>query len=273
MDWNKAKTILILAFIVIDVFLFAHVIKTENRKIEVLEFSEEIIRALEEKNIKIGVDIPVEYRTLPLLEVEYETFDSQSDLISNLLGSFETINENEYFINEKGESIRIINGKKIVFFLRENEGECNLNEESYKNIISQFVNEQEIDLSGYILAEIIINLEGCKIVYKETFEGYILENSYYIFMADNNGITGFEYQGIKNIKISRANIQITKADEALLRLLEDESLYGDTITSVEICYYRDEKQNDWENVVVDNLDPTYKIKFESGRVKYLIEKE
>jgi len=70
MDWNKTNTILITAFIILNVFLFVsskNIRNAEHKPNYDKEFAQEVAYLLEEKNIKINVEIPNNIYILPVL--------------------------------------------------------------------------------------------------------------------------------------------------------------------------------------------------------------
>ncbi|SHI16368.1 hypothetical protein [Sporanaerobacter acetigenes] len=74
MDWSKAKTILIIAFIVTNLLL-AHVL-FDNENIDeptIKEgFIENAVGLLQSKNIKVNCKIPNTQPSLSMMNVEYE---------------------------------------------------------------------------------------------------------------------------------------------------------------------------------------------------------
>jgi hypothetical protein len=76
-----------------------------------------------------------------------------------------------------------------------------------------------------------------------------------------------------NLRETQANIVLSRPQEALLRLLKYNDIRGETVIGMDICYYRDEALINWDDIVVDNLEPTWKVVFESGIIKYLLEFE
>lgn len=273
MDWNKAKTILIIAFVILDIFLVSQVISIRNSSTPSTSF-EMIKERLSEKGIEVAIDVVGEELSLALLEVEYMTYDGESKEINEFLGeSVNELIENEYYVNDSGQSIQIKQGKKLTFLARDIESyaESNLNDEAEQ--IASFSRQYNINLDGFIRigSYMVDNINN--ILYKETYQGYTIENSYYKFIQDGSGLVGFEMQRIRNLRETQANIELSKPEEALLRLLKFNDIKSESVIGMDICYYRDEELIDWGEIVVDNLEPTWKVLFESGIVKYLLEFE
>lgn len=273
MDWNKAKTILIIAFIILDIFLVLQVmdIKTDSEPVVSLEIIKE---SLSEQNITVSIDVTGEELILPLLEVEYMVFDSESNEIGEFLGNdYTELIENEYYINSGGQSVQINQSKKFLFMTRDIESEIKPNITDATEQIETFTSKHQINLNGFYQTDSYIINNTNHIVYTENFQGYPLQNSYYMFIQDGSGVVGFEMQRIKSLRQTQANIVLSKPEEALLRLLKYKDIRGETVIGMDICYYRDEELINWGEIVVDNLEPTWKVVFESGIIKYLLEFE
>lgn len=272
MDWNKAKTILIIGFILIDAFLFTQVYDLGSS----LERESEstVFQVLNDYGIEIEATIPSEYIYLPLLEVEYRIYDGESFELSKYLGAeYSEIRMDEHYRNTKGASIQIIDGKKLVFQLRKTEVDNDLNMEDAISYVDKFIEEYEMDLDDYGEMNIILKNGVFNITYYKIFGEYSLENAYIKFIVDGRGVAGFEEQNINSVKKSQGTVKVTKAEEALLRLLRYGDISNHILREVKICYYDDELGEDWKNIVRDTVDPTWKAVFDGGIIKYLTETE
>src|SRR5665647_2922620 len=151
MDWNKAKTILIIGFIIIDILLITQVYVIKE-KTETLGVNEQIMQVLDEKGIQVAIDINPEYKSLPLLEVEYEIFGSNSPEIEKYLGKdYTELISGKYFNNSDGASIQIEKGKKLIFQLRKAVSGDNTTTETSILRISELIDNLNIDISDYSL--------------------------------------------------------------------------------------------------------------------------
>jgi regulatory protein YycI of two-component signal transduction system YycFG len=273
MDWNKAKTILIIAFVILDVFLVSQVMSIRNESKPAVSL--DIIKEnLSEHDIEIAIDVTGEELILPLLEVEYMIFNSESNEIRKFLGDeYNEIIENEYYINSGGQSVQINKGKKFLFMTREVESGIRPNMTDAADQVDSFARQYQIELGGFDQTGIFATDYTSHIVYSENYQGYSLENSYYKFILDGSGVVGFEMQHVINLRETQANIVLSRPQEALLRLLKYNDIRGETVIGMDICYYRDEALINWDDIVVDNLEPTWKVVFESGIIKYLLEFE
>jgi len=274
MNWNKAKTILIVAFILLNTFLFYEVREANNESYEGLndDFINHVEIKLLEKNIHIETEVSKEIYRKPLLEVEYELV-TEEDVVKYIGKNYEEVLENTLFTNEEGSYVRIENNKKLIYNIRDVNENFQITKEKAGKLVDSYVENQEINLEEYQL-DLIIKKGGIyEVVYKRNYEGSKLENDYYIFVVDNLGVAGFETQKINKIEAKEGLIRVTSAYESLLRLKNENPEEKFIIKRIELSYYTDENIEEWENIVRANMDPTWKIISESGNVKYLIEVE
>jgi hypothetical protein len=271
MDWNKAKTILIIGFIMIDAFLFTQVYDIGSN---LGKDGDPVIQVLNDHGIEIEAEISSEDLSLPLLEVEYEIYDGDSPELVKFLGSdFYEIKPDEHYRNDDSGSMQISDGKKLVFQLRKTEHDYNLDQEKAFNLVQKFIEEYSMDMENYGEINLVSKNGIYNIAYHEMYGDYSLENSYVTFVVDGNGVVGFEEQKINSVRESQGTVSITKGEEAILRLLRHDDISGHTLKEVKICYYDDESGEDWKNIVKDTVDPTWKAVFDDGIIKYLIETE
>ena len=273
MNWNKAKTILIIAFIILNIFLIYAVRENNNQNYEGLDdsFIKKVEENLSEKNIVIETEIPKEIYKMPLLEVEYRIFQ-ENDVLYFLGDEYEERIEEEYFVKDDGSYIKIENNKKLIYNIRGINDVLNISEEEGLKFVEDFINIKNINLENYELDLKKAEENFYIFTYKRIYENKILENDYYKFIVDSDGVAGIEMQNIEIVEPKEGLIYVTSAYESLLRL-KNESKSNKKIQEVEICYYTDENNLEWENIVRANMDPTWKVVFKDGNIKYLLETE
>ena len=86
MDWNKSNTILIVAFIILNIFLFISFYNnTFSEEYDVMsdeQFVTSVEDLLKQKNIKINCSIPSDTYILPVLETEYDIVQVDNELLN-----------------------------------------------------------------------------------------------------------------------------------------------------------------------------------------------
>ncbi|HCX04922.1 MAG TPA: hypothetical protein DHM42_10620, partial [Clostridiales bacterium] len=222
--------------------------------------------------IYLNTEIPDTIVKMPLIEVEYY-FVGREDVEYYLGIDYEEVLEGVLFKKGDESFVRIENNKKLIYNIRDVNGNLEINEEDALTTVENYIKEEKMDLSDYKVDLIIKREEMYEIIYKRYYEGIPLENDYYKFIVDNKGVAGFESQVIKNIEPKEGMITVTSAYESLLRLKNENLQERVNITNMEICYYTDENVEGWANILRANMDPTWKVVTEKGNIKYLTEVE
>ena len=272
MDWNKTNTILITAFIILNVFLFTspnYMTKAAYKPENDIEFVEDVTNLLEQKNIIINADIPDGTFVLPVLETEYEIIKVNSRLLEQFLHEkIEPVEDVYTYSNSKGEKIEIIDGKKLRLTLRNKVNgqiseNIDINEE-----INNFLKEKNIKTDGYVENLKHISETDCLYVYTQKYNDYSIDNSYMYFFVDKEGIYKFEMQRIISVTEITEKVRTIHAIEALPRIMTYPEINNKEIEKIQITYYSVEDDN-WQNIERINSDPTWKIIFIDGTQKHL----
>lgn len=272
MDWNKTNTILITAFIILNVFLFASSNYMPNAKFDPTndkEFASDVAKLIDEKNIKINADIPDETYILPVLETEYDIIQVNSSLLERYLNEkIEPVEDVFKYSNNRGETLEIIDGKKLRLTLRNKvndkiSGKIDIAEE-----INKFLKEKNIDADGYTENFKHVSENDSIYIYNQKYNDYSVDNSYMHFYADNEGIYKFEMQRSKSVTEIADKVRTIHAIEALPRILTYPEIENKEIEKIEIAYYSVEDDN-WQNIERINSDPTWKVIFSDGTQKHL----
>ena len=267
MDWNKTNTILITAFIILNVFLFVssnNMTKAEHNPNNDKEFAQGVSYLLDEQNIKINAEIPDETYTLPVLDTEYEIIQINSQLLEKFLNvKIEPLEEVYTYSNNKGEIMEVIDGKKLRLTLRSKlpgkiDESLNIKEE-----VDNFIAAYNIDAEGYLENLKHISENECTYIYNQKYNDYSVENSYMKFFLDKEGIYKFEMQRINSISEITEKVRTIHAIEALPRILTYPEINNKEIAKIEMTYYSVEDEN-WQNIERINSDPTWKVIFSDG---------
>lgn len=266
MDWNKTNTILITAFIILNVFLFAssnYMTNSEYTPMNDKEFAQEVSNLLGEQSIKINDEIPNETYILPVLETEYDIIKIDSNLLENFLNEkIEPIDDVYKYNNNKGETLEIIDGKKLRLTIRSKVHD-KINNEDITDEINRFLKEKNIDSEGYIENYNHISENDILYEYTRKYNDYSIDNSYMRFFADKEGIYKFEMQRIISVTEIAGKIRTIHAIEALPRILTYPEIKNKEINQIEMSYYSVEDDN-WQNIERINSDPTWKVIFSDG---------
>ncbi len=272
MDWNRASTILITAFIILNIFLFVSsyndIFSEEYDVNSDAGFVENVENILKEKGIVISCKLPEETYLLPLLETEYEIINVDKELLTLFLGpGVEPVEDVTVYSNDKGEVLEIIDGKKFCYTIRE-KAAGGISEDKVTEAVNKFIEEKKIDASGYSENYRNISDYGSLIVYTKNYNNFSIDNSYMYFYMDEDGIYKFEMQNIGAVKEKGVKIRTFSAAEALPRLLSFEDIENKEVIGIKMTYYSVEDEN-WKFISGINSYPVWKVIFSDGTQKHL----
>ena len=250
MDWSKAKTILIFAFIITNILLVSVLVSNEKHTDSTIkkEFINNAIKILEGKDISIETAIPTEIPSLNSLIVEYENMDIS--LVNNKFFS------NKGFINYDGEgivemskdkeSISITNEKKLIYENKNSEKlYTQLNENLSEDIVRNFLIERSYDISDMKLSYIKEEQGEYYLMFSKLYKDKYLETAYVNAIVDSRGVRRLERMWL-NVKDESENpIYINTAPKAIMNLLSMDETHGKTIIDISLSYYFDPDEQEY----------------------------
>lgn len=273
MDWSKAKTILIVAFIITNLLL-VHVLigeKTIEEPTIKEDFVEDVIKLLEDKNISLATNIPTDIHYLNTMIVKYEKINL-NELNSRFLQGKGSINNDEEGLGQiiDGErSIVLINNKLIIY---ENKGErelfTHLNEDKAIQVAEDFIKEKQFDISDMKLT-FIKEEEGIfYLEYSKIHEDILVERAFTNLQIDKKGVKRFERLWLIKEELGETEIYISTAPKAILALLGMGEVHGKTITDISICYYFDPQKHNYleepGEAKQGKAVPAWRVQFDDG---------
>ncbi len=274
MDWNKSNTILIAAFIILNIFLlfatFSDTFTDDTNVVANDEFRNDVEELLKKKNINIKCEVPDATYVLPVLETEFEIIKINNELLEKYLGKgVEAQDEVFKYNNNKNEILEIIDNKKLIYTMRSKApGEVRI-DESVNKAVDEFLKSKIIDKKGMTESYKHVSNEGLTVTYTEKFNDYNIDNSYMRFFIDSNGIYKFEMQRASSIVEIKDKTRLIPALEALPRIITYDDLKDKDITEIKVAYCSKEDGN-WQNIFRTNSDPTWKVIFSDGTQKNLV---
>lgn len=276
MDWEKAKTILLIALIIVNL-LIGSIFIIERIEEKSHEFEEvEVINKLNEKGIVLDVEIPTGNNELNGLVVEYEIYDA-NDINERFFdgeGSINYISEDIYEVSHENEVVTVINGKLLIY---EGETEENLDYEIMDlpnssgraiQIAMEFMKDRGFSTEDMELTFLSLTPEETYLSYSNIFDGNYLETSFTTFEIRDGKVFKMERTWLDVNKIEDIVLKTVPAKKALLELLMREEVYGKTITDISICYYFDPEKQDYfsryKEIVEGRTIPAWRIQFSDG---------
>ncbi|MCF6463422.1 hypothetical protein [Clostridium sp. Cult1] len=273
MDWSKAKTILIVAFIITNILLIYVIVGEDHVNEPTLkdDFIEDVVELLEDKNIKVSTQIPKDIPHLNTMVVEYENVNIQKlnkDYFSNR-GNIEQNAEGLGKIKKDGESFLIMNNRFIIY---ENKNKIklynDLNKDEAIRLAEEFINKGKFKTSDMKLTFVKEEEGTFYLEYSKIHEDVLVERTFTNLQVDSRGVKRFERLWLNEKELGEAEIYISTAPKAILTLLGMQEIYGKTITDISLCYYFDPEKHDYlgepTNAKQGRAIPAWRIQFDDG---------
>ena len=257
MDWTKAKTILIIALIVTDIFLIATYGSKYNT--EETRNEEALAAVLEGNNIYVDAQkIPRKHRSMPALSVEYKGVAEEdiaalieSTDIRAAGGSDEAyIEAASDFISYLGMQSEYISEAKVVRAQDDGSGDDS--------------SETKADKSAEGGGDTVKVVFGCEV------DKLKLDGSFMICTFTGEEITGFDSYWLEPGGFSAKKQETISAAAALIAYMSEKE--GDEevhISEIELVYWVNSASYDSMEAVTDTALPTWRITFASGKPAYV----
>lgn len=273
MDWSKAKTILIIAFIITNLLL-AYVTIGERNIIEPTfkdSFIKDVRRLLEEKGISISTQIPKKTPNLYNMIVEYEEVDIKA-LNKQYLSGHGTMEQDQKGLNKivkEYESILVLNNRLIVY---ENKNESSIynsiDENEAIQLAKEFIKKGEFQTNDMVITFVKKEGETFYIEFSEVFNGIFIETAFTNLQIDKRGVKRFERLWLKQKQLGDVEIRINTAPKSILALLGMQEIYGKNIIDISLCYYFDPEKHEYlgepKEARQGNAIPAWRIQFDDG---------
>ncbi|WP_160197019.1 two-component system regulatory protein YycI [Senegalia massiliensis] len=283
MDWSKAKKIMIIAFIVVNVALLSTIIGNDIRSRDYITTEQDVKERLKKINVDIKTDIPKSTPNIQMLEVEYQSYDkinSKLDIARKFINSSNLLElakiderKNSIIFESEHERFKILKDRKIVYEYKSYERSAPVKYD-YHEVASNFLEDKGFKTSDYKLTKLEKNNDIVNLTYTKEYQDTMVEKSYMKFTIRNARVIKFERLWLNTIKEKENNIKLRPATDSLLKLLSVEGIRNKTIKNIVACYYFDPNNTDvfeFDEFKSGDAFPAWKVEFTDGIIKYLYE--
>jgi len=228
MDWNKAKTIIIIALIMTNLFLIVNYgFKSEGQD---HVSNDQVLAFLEGKNIYIDMEIPDTHKSMPVLEVE-RNLPEQAKIDRQL----------KAFSNRK-----VTHGQ-------------------YQEVSDAFIKACGLMDAGVVFDGRETLNEQVIIGYKHSRNGVAIEESYMYCIFEDGILVDFKRYWLNVIGESSKKAGIISAADALLEFMSKNELEVEIhVQSMEMIYWLDESIYNSTQTASDTALPAWKITYNDG---------
>lgn len=243
MDWVKAKSILIIVFFVLNVFLLYNLSVKESRAIAITQKEvADISSILKMNNIELKASLPTKVHPQSFLRVE-DTVYNEHELVNNLLenseGVIKSSTPESSVYSKSGKSVEVFSNKKIIY--NNKEPVDDIQGFSKKRIIKyteSFLREKKIYPKYGVVGKFITTKEGCELTYIQEFKRYKVFESYMKVKLTHKGITQVEWFWVKPIQFVDSPKDIKSPTEILLTFIKELNTKEQvSVTDVSLGYY------------------------------------
>ncbi len=235
MDWTKAKSILIVALLITNLFLLATytVVKADNGPTEE-ELHAETIALLEQKQIYVKGSLPTQHEKMPVLMVEYDRPDPE--ILRQRLEE-QTPMDGEY-----GSRSDIL--KMTEAFLKS----CDLWD---ANVVLNKIEQEESTI---------------RVFYRNEYNGIPVEDSYIICTVEGGVVTEVDRLWLRPVGLGKSKKATVSASAALIDLMRSKNERATILVeSMEIVYWLNPSDYEGETAISDTALPAWKVTYNGGQ--------
>lgn len=281
MDISRAKTVMIIAFLILNVFLLQQLWQEEGGHLLPLDLNGETSRleiALEEANLTLEAPLPRGGERMAHLFVEPKKYDTQGIkewLADRLLEGEEEEDAALVERVEAGENesvyglkdYRITFGREGIVTLEKEEdtGETPHTASEIQEGVEEFFEGLPL-FDDFVFDFGVQRNDKLSVFYHQEYEGVPLYAGYARVKAEPGGAWTAQLYSLEPLGLADQDREVISPAAALLRFVED---YGDSasqqkIEEVALGYYSQEYDAQrWE------IPPTWRIRLENGEVFYV----
>ena len=222
MEWNKAKDIIIVFLILLNIMLGVFLGMNSRRHTLSMDQEKNIVEVLASNNISMYCKIINEYKPMKMLELNPQTID-EAKMVEAFLGTPNALagKESDFKSYEHdGKSLIIFENKMI--YENSNRSELvDLTHEKAINLCKEYLNSIGTLGSGYAL-DLGPYMRGGELIleYRQKINGVVIYDNHFLFAVDNYGIRRIEYSDNVPVGYSASVKEICSSDEALFSFLQ-----------------------------------------------------
>lgn len=276
MNWSKAKTILIIVFLLADIFLFYVSYSgdlgynSENGSVV------EVLEHLKNRDIVVKGLIPNKGNPGSQLYVKYKLFNSEK-AIESFFNSDTNVfireNENKIIVENNLITVEIFKNGEIIYLNKsiDNVENSEINELQAERIIDDFLKSLNIDRDDTIIINKVIEDNSINIMYNQVYKNQFIDKTFLDMKVTNNGVAYMKMLWFESIENGKTKNEVIPPTKALLKLSEFYREMEGTIIVEDISqgYYfgsKIEQPFDVQSVEEGTAIPVWRISTNMGKI-------
>lgn len=270
MNWNKAKSILLVCFLIIDAVLLTMYVKKTKEDGESLSITKsDAIEILKNQDIKINEEELKKGGEYKGYILKYYDFDLDKINQNFFHGEAELDDRYDLKILTKDEkSVSLSQGTLFSYMDASEEVKYpDIDMDKAIQLANEFLKEKEILIRGMVFDGAYMDEESYQVHYAVKHDDIYLENSFINFTIDKRGVRRVDAMCLEYINTDEEAFALADVKDKILSIIDKPEVKGKTIDRVELCYYLDQVTMDQaEELKITRLraKPHWRITFSDG---------
>ncbi len=265
MDWARAKTILIIAFVITNIFLAYNVWQTKyygHRSERISDDRiEELVDILQQRGMRVSAPIPKDLYTNEILTVEYMEIDTDG-LMETVFGR-KVINPvfqgDSARYSERGIVLEVKNNREIFYknLNIRNKLKQSLTQQQAIKTCEDFLKEHNLYNPSMVVESVEATEEGYFLSFDQRYKDKLLEKSFVEMEVTSGGVHSLHMLWLNPVKAENSRKKISHAIDALIKVASRKEVQESgpaEIDSIRLVHYFD-----WESAREGEAFPAWRI--------------
>lgn len=243
MNWNKAKSILLICFMLIDLVLLTMYVKKTKEGAKDLSMSKaDVVEILEGQGIKVDEKELKEGGEYKGYILKYYDFDLDKINTNFFNGEAELDDRYDLKLLTKDEkSVSLSQGTLFSYMdASEIEKYPDMNLEKAVELANDFMKEKELLVRGTTFDGAYKDEDSYQVHFAIKYEGKYLENSFINFTIDKRGVRRVDAMCLEYINTEDEDFTLDAVKDKILSIIDKPEVKGKSIDRVDMCYYIDQ---------------------------------
>lgn len=242
MNWNKAKSILLVCFLIIDVVLLTMYMKktkddgslsiSKNDAIEILKAQDIDI---DEKELKKGGEYKgyiLKYYDFDLDKINKNFFNGEAELDDRYDLKLLTMGD---------KSVSLSQGTLFSYMdASEEEKYPQMSMDKAIELANDFMRDKELMIRGMVFDGAYLDEDSYQVHFAVKHDDIYLENSFINFTIDKRGVRRVDAMCLEYINTEDELFTLADVKDKILSIIDKPEVKGKTIDKVDMCYYLDQ---------------------------------
>ncbi|NLO25249.1 MAG: hypothetical protein GX114_03775 [Clostridiales bacterium] len=265
MDWGRAKTILIVAFIITNIFLAYNVWEAKYYGHRSERISDggigEVVEILAQRGIHVNVPVPKDIYTNEILTVKYTEIDA-SQLIKTVYTGRNVhpiIQGDSVRYSEGGIVLEVKNNREVFYnnLSLRHRPRGTLTEEEAVSIAEEFLKDHGLYKSTMTIDSVVPEGDGYLLTFLQKYKDKLLEVSVVEMEITSCGVHSMHMLWLDPVRVEKSRKRISHAVDALIKVAGQKEILKRIpvgIDSIRLVHYFD-----WETAREGEAFPAWRI--------------